>query len=62
MDPETKVYLQRQRDAGKTGREALRCLKRHLARHIWRILYDASPVPTKQQTVTVGAPALMPCT
>ncbi len=65
LDPDTQAYLQRQRDSGKTGREALRCLKRHLARRIWRLLYDTPPsssTTTERQTTTVGAPALMPCT
>jgi acid phosphatase family membrane protein YuiD len=30
--PETRAYLQRKRSEGKTTREAIRCLKRHLAR------------------------------
>jgi hypothetical protein len=47
--------------------EAIRCLKRHLARRIWRILYAAEgtapdTAPTRRETVTVGAPALMHCT
>jgi transposase len=65
-DPTTRAYLDRKRAEGKTAREALRCLKRHLARRIWRLLYGTtsrSPAgllgPT---TVAVGAPGLMPCT
>lgn len=38
IDPETRAYLQRKRAEGKTNREALRCLKRHLARHVHRLL------------------------
>ena len=37
-DPETRAYLARKHAAGKTKREAIRCLKRHLARRIWRLL------------------------
>jgi transposase len=32
IDPETRAYLERKRGEGKTNREAIRCLKRHLAR------------------------------
>jgi len=38
-DPETRAYLDRKHAEGKTKREAIRCLKRHLARRIWRLLY-----------------------
>ena len=38
IDPETKAYLERKRTEGKTKREALRSLKRHLARKIHRLL------------------------
>src|SRR5262249_29289756 len=38
IDPRTKVYLERKRAEGKTRREAVRCLKRHLARKIHRVL------------------------
>jgi len=30
IDPDTRAYLERKRAEGKTSREALRCLKRHL--------------------------------
>jgi transposase len=36
--PEAKAYLARQRDAGKSYREALRCLKRHLSNVVYRHL------------------------
>jgi len=38
IDPETKAYLERKRAEGKTRREAVRCLKRHLARKVHRLL------------------------
>ena len=38
IDPQTKAYPERKRAEGKTKREALRCLKRHLARRIHRLL------------------------
>ncbi len=45
LDPNTAAYLARKQAEGKSRREALRCLKRHLARRIWRLLQapDASP-------------------
>ena len=36
VDPETAAYLARKQAEGKSSREALRCLKRHLARRIFR--------------------------
>jgi transposase len=38
VDPQTKAYVERKRAEGKTRREALRCLKRHLARRMHRLL------------------------
>ena len=37
-DPATRAYLARKHAEGKTKREAIRCLKRHLARRIWHLL------------------------
>ncbi len=37
-----RAYLERKRAEGKSRREALRCLKRHLARAVWRRLRLAS--------------------
>jgi transposase len=44
-DPETAVYLARQRARGKTQRDAIRSLKRHLVRRIYRLLTDPSSIP-----------------
>jgi transposase len=64
-NPTTRAYLDRRHAQGKTKKEALRCLKRHLARHIWRLLYTAPtppPPPRRPIDPIVGtAPALMPC-
>jgi transposase len=35
--PEAQKYLERRRREGKTGREAMRALKRYLVRAIWRL-------------------------
>jgi transposase len=45
----TKAYIARKRAEGKTTREAIRCLKRHLARRIWHLLQPARP-PDKTPT------------
>jgi transposase len=37
-DPETQAYVQRRRAEGKTDREIRRCIKRYLARHLFRTL------------------------
>jgi transposase len=38
IDPTTRAYLQRKEAEGKTRMEAMRCLKRHLARHYHQLL------------------------
>jgi transposase len=40
----TRDYLERRRREGKSTREAIRCLKRYLARHVWRLLQPPAPV------------------
>ena len=42
--PRTQDYIARRRSEGKTTREAIRCLKRYLARHVWRLLQPPHPV------------------
>jgi transposase len=37
-DADTSAYLGRLREAGKSDREALRCLKRQLSNHVFRQL------------------------
>lgn len=43
LDPETATYLARKQAEGKSRMEALRCLKRHLARRIWHLLNQPNP-------------------
>ena len=50
MHPETIAFIERKTAEGKTKREALRALKRHLARRIWNLLR------------TDGAPTIKPST
>jgi transposase len=42
--PETRDYIARKTAEGKTTREAIRRLKRHLARRIWHLLQPPHPV------------------
>jgi len=48
--PETRAYIARKRAEGKTTKEAIRCLKRHLTRRIWHLLQ--TPRPNPDQTIT----------
>jgi transposase len=43
LDPETKAYIARRVSEGKSEREAVRCLKRYLARSLFRMM-EAPPV------------------
>ena len=45
LDPETAVYLARKQAEGKSRREALRCLMRHLARRVFKLLQPNAPTP-----------------
>jgi transposase len=39
----TRDYIARRRSEGKSTREAIRCLKRYLARRVWRLLQPPNP-------------------
>jgi transposase len=41
--PETRAYVERKRSEGKTTKEAIRCLKRHLTRRVWQLLQPPTP-------------------
>jgi len=43
-DARTQDYARRRRTEGKTDREILRCLKRHIAREIYRLLTQPRPI------------------
>ena len=48
---QTRDYIARRRSEGKTTREAIRCLKRYLARRVWHLLQPPHPdqdIPTHQ--------------
>ena len=42
----TIAYINRRIQEGKSRREATRCLKRHLARNLYRLLENGAPLPT----------------
>ena len=44
-DPATQQYVARRRAEGKNKREIIRCLKRHIAREIYRLLTNPPPTP-----------------
>ena len=54
LDPESAAYLARRQAEGKTRREAIRCLKRHLARRIWHLLQPAGPAPNETITPSIS--------
>src|SRR4051812_17380310 len=45
-DPATRDYIARRVAEGKTPREATRILKRYLARHLYRVMQNATPLTT----------------
>jgi transposase len=55
-DPATKEYLARKEAEGKTTKGALRCLKRHLARHFHQLLAEPEPVPVEPELPTIPPP------
>jgi transposase len=44
--PTTIAYIERRLQEGKTRREANRCLKRYLARNLYRLLEHGPPLAT----------------
>ena len=61
IDPETQAYLERKRAEGKTNREALRCLKRHLARHVHRLLSMPPVTPDRRTRIQLNSAISVPC-
>ena len=45
-DPATRDYIARRIAEGKTSRDAVRLLKRYLARHLYRVMQNATPLTT----------------
>jgi transposase len=65
INPQARAYLERKRCEGKSNREALRSLKRHLVRRVHRLLAppaNRSPRPMSPSPIRANtAPAAMPC-
>jgi transposase len=59
--PQTAAYLARKQAEGKTRKEALRCLKRFLARRIWHLLHNPIPAPTTTTPTPITAPTPTHC-
>ena len=55
--PETQDYIARKRAEGKSTKEAIRCLKRHLARRLWHLLQPPRPPQDAltHQSLDIGA-------
>ena len=47
-DPETQAYMQRRLAEGKTKREVIRCLKRHVARQVWKAMNPPQTLEKKR--------------
>jgi transposase len=45
-DPKTRDYIARRTAEGKSRRDAVRLLKRYLARHLYRVMQNAAPMTT----------------
>jgi len=45
-DPATRDYIARRISEGKSSRDVTRILKRYLARHLYRIMQNATPLTT----------------
>jgi transposase len=65
IHPEARAYLERKRTEGKSNREALRSLKRHLVRRVHRLLAPPTATPSLPMSSSPArantAPAVMPC-
>lgn len=54
LDPESAAYLARKQAEGKTRMDALRCLKRHLARRVWHLLNQPTPEPASRRDTALA--------
>jgi transposase len=59
VHPPAREYLARKQAEGKSRIEAIRCLKRHLARRVWRLLID-SEIDRSMTTVDTQRGSLAP--
>jgi transposase len=58
IHPPARAYLERKQAEGKTRREALRCLKRHLARAVFNALKDMERRKLQETSTLALEPAL----
>jgi transposase len=58
--PPAREFLERKQAEGKSRREALRCLKRHLARRVWRLLIDSEINQSQSNSVDHQRGSLAP--
>jgi transposase len=70
-DPQTALYIAKQRARGKTNKEAIRSLKRHLIRRVYNLLKhpsqtqprssaDNTPGPRRERSLTRATPPSRP--
>ena len=50
----TRDYIARRRREGKSTREAIRCLKRYLARRVWHLLQPTGPIPDQAMNTSIS--------
>jgi transposase len=62
LDPDTAAYLKRKQAEGKSRMEALRCLKRHLARRVWQLLRAPHPGHKDSLSMTITTNGNAPTT
>jgi transposase len=53
-DPQTQDYIARKKAEGKTNRDAIRCLKRHIARRVWHLLCTPTPITGQALTQSIS--------
>ena len=58
--PKPRAYIAKRTSQGKTTREARRCLKRYIARHLYRLLENPPPTDGTNQNTPAATPAT-PC-
>jgi transposase len=57
LDPTTAAYLARKQAEGRTRMDALRCLKRHLVRRVWRLLQPPNTSAQMRPTTIRNLPS-----
>jgi len=55
-DERSRAYAARRAAEGKTKKEIIRCLKRYIAREIYRLLHATGAVPTIEDPAPEFAP------